>query len=85
MNEAVERAIAAVGGSDSELARLVGVSRQFVFEWKTGARKVPATRAVEIETVTGGRVTREELRPDVNWKVLSRPRKRHRAVAGAAA
>lgn len=35
--------------------------------WKTGARPVPIPRCIEIEQVTEGIVTCEELRPDFNW------------------
>ncbi len=55
---ALQRAIKAVGAS-AELARRLGVSRQAVDQWK----KVPATRAVDVERETG--IPRYELRPDV--------------------
>lgn len=43
-----------------------------VNQWKTGKRKVPAERCPDIELATGGKVTCEDLREDVNWSVLRR-------------
>ena len=54
---ALQRAIKIVG--PAELARRLGITRQAVDQW----RKVPATRAVEVERETG--IPRHELRPDV--------------------
>lgn len=54
--------------NQSEIARQLGVKPQAVQQWfKT---KVPAERCPEIEKFTEGKVTCEELRPDVNWAVL---------------
>ena len=60
--EAVERA-----GGMSELARKIGVSPQAVWKWLYVQGRVPATRVLEVERVSG--VPREQLRPDV----FSRP------------
>ncbi|WP_269464900.1 transcriptional regulator [Mannheimia sp. USDA-ARS-USMARC-1261] len=50
------------------MARQLGVKPQAVQQWfKT---KVPAERCPEIEKFTEGKVTCEELRPDVDWAVL---------------
>ena len=43
----------------SMLASRLGISKQAVHQW----RQVPATRAREIERITG--ISREELRPDI--------------------
>lgn len=57
-------------GLASELARSLGVSAVVVSLWATGARSVPPSRCPAIERATGGAVTCEELRPDVDWAVL---------------
>jgi DNA-binding transcriptional regulator YdaS (Cro superfamily) len=53
------------------LARQLGVSPGMVYQWKVGIRQVPITRCEQIETLTVGKVSREELRPDV-WGSLKR-------------
>jgi DNA-binding transcriptional regulator YdaS (Cro superfamily) len=64
MNEnALARAIALVG-SQSELARIIGVRPQAVQKW---ARRgiAPAERVAQIAEATDWRVSCHELRPDV--------------------
>ena len=46
-------------GSQSALARALGITAQSVQQWK----RVPAERLVEIERVTG--ISRADLRPDI--------------------
>lgn len=45
------------------LASAIGVSATTVHEWKMGKRPVPEKRCVQIEQITLGRVTRQQLRP----------------------
>lgn len=45
----------------TDLAKALGISTPSIVQWK----KIPAERAVQIEQVSGGRVTRRELRPDL--------------------
>jgi len=59
----------AVGGL-SALARLLGVAPPTVSQWASGVRPVPAERCPAIERATGGAVTCEELRPDVDWQFI---------------
>lgn len=47
-----------------EAALALGVSEQSVSRWCT-EEGIPPERAVEVEKVTQGRITREELRPDL--------------------
>lgn len=54
-------------GSQSELARLLGLSQQTVNFWFV-SRRVPAEHCRRIEALTDGRVTRYQLRPDVFGK-----------------
>ena len=63
MRSAIEVAIADVG-SQGAVARALGITRQAVTFWvRTG--RLPAERAIELEELTEGRVTREMLRPDL--------------------
>ena len=62
MNNAVKLAAECVG-SVAELSRLLNVSRMTIYNWiKFG---VPMDRVVEIESITGGKVTREQLLPEL--------------------
>ena len=49
-------------GSQSELARICGVSQPAVWKWLQGGR-VPAEYVLRIEAATG--VSRHDLRPDI--------------------
>ena len=58
------------GVTQSDLARNLGISPVLVNQWSNEVRQVPAERCPDIEAATGGAVTCEELRPDVNWAVV---------------
>lgn len=59
----VARAVAIVG-SQTALARLLKVTPQSVSRWvQSGC--APAKRIVQIERATAGRITRQELNPDL--------------------
>jgi DNA-binding transcriptional regulator YdaS (Cro superfamily) len=60
----MKRAIS-LAGSQEALAERLGVSQAAVSYWLTQAKAVPAERAVQIEAVTDGAVSRKELRPDL--------------------
>ncbi len=53
-----------VYGTQENLAGILRTTQATVSRWKTSGR-VPAKRAVEIERITGGIVTRRQLRPDL--------------------
>lgn len=53
------------GGNAARGARRLGVTRQAMHQWMTGAELVAPSRALEIERLTGGKVTRPDLRPDL--------------------
>lgn len=59
-DEGFEKARAAAGGKNVDLARLLGITESAISQWKA----VPPERAIEIEMKTGGKVTRHEIRPD---------------------
>ncbi|HEJ3619859.1 TPA: helix-turn-helix domain-containing protein [Pseudomonas aeruginosa] len=57
-------------GAGSWLAREIDVSPVLVSQWANGVRQVPAEHCPSIERATGGLVTCEEMRPDVDWACL---------------
>ena len=60
----LKRAIRIVGGQ-AALGRACGVSQAHVWNWLHRERRVPAGRVLAVEIATGGRVRRDELRPDL--------------------
>ncbi|MCA3256286.1 MAG: helix-turn-helix domain-containing protein [Alphaproteobacteria bacterium] len=62
MKEALESAIT-VAGSQSELARRVGVTQSTLWGWLNKAGRTPAEYVLKIEAATG--VSRSLLRPDL--------------------
>ncbi len=62
MNPHVKRAIDLLG-SQTKLAQACGSKQQHVWNW-LHRDDVPIERAIQIEVITNGEVTKEELRPD---------------------
>lgn len=54
-----------IGLTQTELARRLGVQKPAVSRWESGARRIPAERAVQIELVTEGKIPRHITRPDL--------------------
>jgi len=71
INEPVQKA-ALIIGSQAKLAREIGASPAMVHQWINGIRPISAERCIDIERVTSGGVTCEELRPDLaeRWAYL---------------
>jgi len=61
MKTLIQKAANIAGGTEA-LARRLSCSRQAISQWHG---KVPRGRALEIELITGGAVTRHQLRPDL--------------------
>ncbi|WP_350260406.1 transcriptional regulator [Paraburkholderia bonniea] len=57
-------------GAASSLGREINVSPVLISQWANRHRRVPAERCPAIEKATGGVVTCEELRPDIDWAYL---------------
>ena len=57
--------VAVIIGSQSLLAEALGISKGAVNQWKTNGRKIPAEHVLKIESLTNGKVSRHELRPDI--------------------
>jgi len=68
MNNAIKKACEIVGGQ-SCLASALCVTTPTVNQWVSGHRPVPIIQCVAIERVTGGAVTRRELRPG-DWQKI---------------
>ncbi len=58
-----------VCGSQSALAKALGVAPQVVYNW-VKRKSIPAEHCPAIERATAGAVTCEDLRPDVDWAYL---------------
>lgn len=58
-------------GGPAAVARMVGVKPPSVVEWRK--RGIPAERCAAIERGVAGRVTCEQLRPDVRWFRVPHP------------
>ena len=61
---ALEKAIGLLGGQ-SALAAVCGKKQGHVWAWLHRTKRVPAEMVLTIESATGGRVSRHELRPDI--------------------
>ncbi|MFJ5398433.1 transcriptional regulator [Pectobacterium sp. CHL-2024] len=57
-------------GRAASLGRELCIPSVLISQWANGTRQVPAERCPEIEKATDGKVTCEELRPDVDWAYL---------------
>ncbi len=65
MTSAIDPAIKHFG-SQTALAKAIGVTPQTVNQWVRGIRSVPVGKCLAIETKTGGAVKRRDLRPN-DW------------------
>lgn len=53
--------------TQARFAARIGAHAPDLSRWLDGVRTMPAGRCPQIELATEGRVTCEELRPDVHW------------------
>lgn len=70
MNEHPIDVAAGLLGGQAALASALGVSRGAVPQWKQEGRSIPAEHCPKVERLTAGKVTCEQLRPDIEWGVL---------------
>ncbi|WP_410478674.1 transcriptional regulator [Pseudomonas sp. zfem003] len=54
-------------GGKKQMAESLGIPASYLSRLLSGDRAITAERALHIERVTGGKVTRHELRPDIAW------------------
>lgn len=69
------------GQVSKSLAKSLGVPPPLLCQWRTGVRRVPAGRCPTIERITGGVVTCEEMRPDVDWAYIRKSPADHKEEA----
>lgn len=76
--QAISKATELLGGP-SKFARLLGVSSQTIVFWRKNRHPVPPEQCLVIEDLTDGQILCEDLRPDVQWRVILRRAKRKAA------
>ncbi|WP_177342669.1 YdaS family helix-turn-helix protein [Pseudomonas sp. JY-Q] len=59
-------------GGKKVIALRLGVTPSYLSRLVSGDRSITAERALQIEEVTGGAVSRQELRPDLQWSTPKR-------------
>jgi len=69
-NEALDKACDAMGSQEA-LAKALYIRSPSISEWRK-RKRVPAGRCRDIEKVTGGQVTRHDLRPDLYGEQVTR-------------
>lgn len=52
-------------GNPAQLAYALNITPWAVYKWNIN--RPPKERCLDIQDLTGGQVTAEQLRPDVNW------------------
>ncbi len=65
--EAIKKA-ADICGSLSKLAIAIGANYTSAFKWVHGKAVPSPLNCMRIEKATRGQVTKEEIRPDFDWK-----------------
>jgi DNA-binding transcriptional regulator YdaS (Cro superfamily) len=55
--------------TQNEFAKMVGVTQGMVHQWLSKKTPISPQKAVQIEEVTKGEVTRKDLRPD-DWHLI---------------
>lgn len=63
-NSPIAKAVDHFGGVQNT-AKIIGSSRQAVYNWLEGSAKISPEFARKLELATGGTVTRSDLRPDI--------------------
>ena len=62
----IQHTLDVLGCTQDELAKRLGLSAPSnISQWITGRRPLPAAHCRKIEKLTGGQVTRYQLRPDI--------------------
>ncbi|WP_313052919.1 Cro/CI family transcriptional regulator [Pantoea piersonii] len=58
-------------GSQAAMARSLEVRTPTVSQWCSGVRPIPAARAIQIENLTSGKVSRKDLCPAFPWEGMA--------------
>lgn len=69
----ISKAVELLGGPGPAAIRLA-CSQQAISFWVNGKRTPSVETCIAIERETGGAVTVEQLRPDIDWSVIRSPR-----------
>ena len=51
--------------NQADMANMLGITRQAVNHWVSGRKVIPASQAIKLERLIGGKITAEYLRPDL--------------------
>lgn len=52
-------------GGQARMAKALGITGPAIGQWVTGLRQVPLERCVQIQRMTSGAVTMDDMRPDM--------------------
>ena len=63
--DTIQKAIKMLGGTQIKFAEAVGISQGLVSQLVNGEKRPGWKTAIKIEKATGGKISREELRPDI--------------------
>jgi len=63
--ELIRKSLDIHGGTQSTFAKACGVSQGLVSQFLKGSKKPGWKTCKKIESITGGKVTRQDLRPDI--------------------
>lgn len=55
----------------AQLAQAIGLNEQYLYQVLTGRRKAPPERCPALEMASAGKLTCEQLRPDLAWHRIS--------------
>jgi DNA-binding transcriptional regulator YdaS (Cro superfamily) len=66
----IDRACRILGINNSQLAKMLDLSKGTVSLWKNEGLEVPAHHAAAIEELTSGQVRAEEVNQKVKWSVI---------------
>ena len=64
MNIHIKKAIE-IMGTQSALAKAIGVKQQHIHKWLYQVRKIPAEYVLPIERAVNGKISRYKMRPDI--------------------
>lgn len=60
-------------GGQAQLAKHIGVTPAAISQVVSGNRRLPPDRCPSVERATSGKVTVEQLRPDIRWHRVPDP------------
>lgn len=68
---ALKKAIDIVGGV-TNLSLDIGVDHSLISKWLYGNSKIPAEYVIKIVAATKNKILADELRPDIQWHILTK-------------